>query len=103
VPISKNELLAWISSLSEQPPITELPLKSMLEVKRAPIPEEKRTELAVEASKMPVPPLSKADEIQRHFMEVIGFEEFAGYLNDTDEGKRFFTEARDKIKQLLGS
>jgi len=46
--------------------------------------------------------LSKAGEIQRYFMKVIGFEEFAGYLNDTDEGKRFFT-ARDKIKQLLGS
>lgn len=48
-------------------------------------------------------PLSKTDEIQRYFIEVIGFNEFADYLNDTDEGKTFFKTARNRIKQLLGS
>jgi len=32
-------------------------------------------------------PLSKADEIQRYFMEVIGSNEFVDYLNSTDEGR----------------
>jgi ParB/RepB/Spo0J family partition protein len=41
----------------------KLPLAGLLEVKRAPIPEEKKTELAVEASKMPEPP--SVTEIQR--------------------------------------
>jgi ParB/RepB/Spo0J family partition protein len=41
----------------------KLPLAGLLEVKRAPIPEEKKTELTVEASKMPEPP--STSEIQR--------------------------------------
>ena len=41
----------------------KLPLAGLLEVKRAPIPEEKKTELAVEASKMSEPP--SVTEIQR--------------------------------------
>jgi hypothetical protein len=48
-------------------------------------------------------PLSKADEMQRYFMRAIGFDEFADYLKDTDEGEKFFKTARERIKQLLGS
>jgi ParB/RepB/Spo0J family partition protein len=40
-----------------------LPLEGLLASKRAPIPEEKKTELVVEASKMPEPP--SVTEIQR--------------------------------------
>ena len=47
-------------------------------------------------------PLSKADEIQRYFLKVVGFDEFADYLKDTVEGKKFFKTTRDRIKQLLG-
>jgi ParB family chromosome partitioning protein len=52
-----------ISSVTEQPPITELPLEGMLQVKRAPIPEEKKAELAVEATRMERPP--RVTEIER--------------------------------------
>jgi hypothetical protein len=41
----------------------KLPLRTLLETKRAPIPEEKKTELVVEASKMLEPP--SVTEIQR--------------------------------------
>jgi ParB-like chromosome segregation protein Spo0J len=41
----------------------QLPLEGLLATKRAPIPEEKKTELIVEASKMPEPP--SVTEIQR--------------------------------------
>ena len=48
-------------------------------------------------------PLSKVDEIQRYFYSVLGFDEFADYLKDTNEGKEFFRMTRNRIKQLLAS
>lgn len=48
-------------------------------------------------------PLSKADETQKYFMQVIGFDEFVDYLTDTDEGRKFFKKAIDRIKHLLNS
>jgi len=46
-------------------------------------------------------PLSKVDEIHKYFHRVLGHDEFNEYFLNTDEGKRFFKNARKRIKQLL--
>jgi ParB/RepB/Spo0J family partition protein len=70
--ITRESLNQWLGFYEEAERIKKveiistpekLPLTGLLEVKRAPIPEEKKTELAVEASKMPEPP--SVTEIQR--------------------------------------
>lgn len=43
----------------------------------------------ISENKMLAWPLSRVDEIQKYFMRVIGFDEFADYLKATDEGKKF--------------
>jgi len=72
--IPNQSLFDWLEFYNEserikrtpdyrEAPIEKLPLTGLLGVKRAPIPEEKKTELAIEASKMPEPPT--VSEIQR--------------------------------------
>jgi len=48
-------------------------------------------------------PLSKVDEIQMYFYNVLGFGEFTDYLMDTNEGKKLFRMARKRIMELLDS
>ena len=60
----ESERIKEISSLrDEEFEPNKLPLKGLLEVKRAPISEEKKTEIAITASKLPEPPT--VGEIQR--------------------------------------
>jgi hypothetical protein len=57
------------STVDEKFEPERLPLRGLLEVKRSPIPEEKKTELAVEATKMPEPPT--VGEIQKFKTELL--------------------------------
>ena len=41
------------------------------------------------------------DEIDNYLMEVLGFDEFANYLNDVEEGKKLFEIIGNRINQLL--
>jgi len=58
-----KKVTIMVTPEEEPPKVEELPLSSLLEVKRAPILEEKKAELAVEATKMERPP--RVTEIKR--------------------------------------
>jgi hypothetical protein len=55
----------------------------------------------ISKNEMLVWPLSKVDEIDKYLMEVLGFDEFANYLNDVEEGKKLFEIIDNRINQLL--
>jgi len=48
-------------------------------------------------------PLSKVDEIQKYFARVLGFDDFIEYLSNTIEGKRFWKQAKERIKHISSS
>jgi len=48
-------------------------------------------------------PLSKTDEVQKYFARVLGFDDFIEYLSNTPEGKKFWTQAKECIRQISSS
>jgi len=47
-------------------------------------------------------PLSKADEVQKYFLGVLGFDDFIEYLDSTSEGKKLWSQIENNLKQLSG-